>query len=69
MFQGYNVYGVYCATYEEACEVAGCDTPAQLMAEAHWDAVEEAIEEQDRLEARGPTFGRFRDFDTTDIPF
>ena len=30
----YNVYGVECASYDEACMVAGIETPAQLKAEA-----------------------------------
>ena len=36
-FAGYNVYGVLCGTYEEACIGAGIDPPAQLRAEdAYW---------------------------------
>lgn len=57
----YNVYGVICGTYEEACEVAGIETPDQLAAEERYYAAEEAIEYQDRLEASGPTVGYFRD--------
>lgn len=49
----YNVYGVLCDTYEEACIVAGIETPAQLAAEARWEAEEAAIEHQDRMEALG----------------
>ena len=64
----YNVYGVLCSTYDEACRVAGIDTPAQLEAEDRYYAAEEAIAYQDRLEARGPTFKMFSaSFD--DIPF
>lgn len=40
---GYNVYGVICGTYEEACMVAGVDTPAQLRAEADYWAEQELI--------------------------
>ena len=29
----YDVYGVTCGTYEEACVVAGIDTPEQIRAE------------------------------------
>lgn len=32
----YNVYGVECATYEEACYVAGVDTPEQAAAEEEY---------------------------------
>jgi hypothetical protein len=49
----YNVYGVICGTWSEACEVAGIDTPEQLDVEARFWAAEEAIEEQDAMEARG----------------
>ena len=67
----YNVYGVICGTYDEACEVAGIETPAQLEAEARYWASVEAIEEQDAMEARGgPLVGRFlADADYDDIPF
>lgn len=65
----YNVFGVVCGTYREACEVAGIETPEQLEAEARYWAAEEAIEEQDAMEARGgPIVGRFADTDL-DIPF
>lgn len=65
----YNVYGVICGTWSEACEVAGIDTPEQLEAEArYWDA-EGAIAEQDAIEARGgPCYGLCSG-DTDDIPF
>lgn len=63
----YNVYGVICGTYREACEVAGIETPEQLEAEARYEAAEEAIAEQDAIEARGgPIVSRFND---NDIPF
>jgi hypothetical protein len=65
----YNVYGVICMTYNEACEVAGIETPEQAAAEDRYWAAEESIEEQDRLEACGPTFGRFFDFDNWNLPF
>lgn len=29
----YNVYGTMCNSYEEACIVAGIETPAQIEAE------------------------------------
>lgn len=72
----YNVYGVICDTFTEACEVAGIETPAQLEAEARYWAAEEAIAEQDAMEARGgPEFGlgtgfmsRHADYDA-DLPF
>ena len=64
----YNVYGVICGTWSEACEVAGIETPEQLAAEARAEAAEAAIEEQDAIEARGPLFGRFGAVDL-DIPF
>lgn len=35
----YNVYGVQCATYEEACIVAGVDTPEQIRADEAYDAM------------------------------
>lgn len=32
-FGGYDVYGVMCGTYEEACIAAGVDTPEQIRLE------------------------------------
>jgi hypothetical protein len=64
----YNVYGVYCDTYEEACMVAGIDTPAQAAAEEAYWAAEEAIAHQDAMEAAGGPVGRFVDPDL-DLPF
>ena len=29
----YDVYGVYAATHEEACLIAGCDTPSMIADE------------------------------------
>jgi hypothetical protein len=55
-------------TYEEACIYYGVDTPAQVEAEERCWEQEAAIEEQDRLEARGPTVGRFAAADL-EIPF
>ena len=40
----YDVYGTLCATYEEACIVAGIETPAQLRAEDEWYAMLEEVE-------------------------
>ena len=40
----YNVYGTICETYEEACIVAGIDTPAQLEAEDAWYAMLNEVE-------------------------
>lgn len=40
----YNVYGTICATYEEACIVAGIETPAQLEQEEAWYAIVNEIE-------------------------
>ncbi len=39
----YWVYGVPCGSYEDACLVAGADTPASLAAEAAEMAAEDAI--------------------------
>ncbi len=49
----YDVYGVLCATYDEACQVAGCDTDAQLEWESRNLEEEWLIECQDGMEARG----------------
>lgn len=49
----YNVYGTICATYEEACIVAGVDTPEQLRLEAEAEAREELLVE---LRGRAPAF-------------
>lgn len=67
MIDGYNVYGVICGTWAEACEVAGIETPAQLEAEARYWAAEEAIDTQDAMEARGGPLPRI-DL-SVDIPF
>jgi hypothetical protein len=40
----YDVYGTLCGTYEEACIVAGVDTPAQIEQELFWDTVNFEIE-------------------------
>ena len=68
----YNVYGVLCDTYEEACIVAGIDTPAQLRAEdAYWVA-EDAIATQDDMEAWGGPIGCYHTHSgwiDDDIPF
>ena len=40
----YCVNGVGCHSYEEACLVAGCDTPAQLADEAEYLAQLAAIQ-------------------------
>jgi hypothetical protein len=46
-------------TYTEACEYYGCDTPAQLAAEAAYDLARDRIAAQDEMEARGgPVFRR-----------
>jgi hypothetical protein len=44
----YNVYGVICETYEEACMVAGIETPAQLEAEEAWYAMRAEVENLSR---------------------
>lgn len=44
----YNVYGVTCYSYEEACMVAGIETPAQLAAEDAWYAMRAEIENLSR---------------------
>lgn len=64
----YNVYGIICGTYEEACEVAGIETPAQMEAEARYWAAEEAIETQDAMEARGGPI-RVSEPAIDDLPF
>ena len=67
----YNVYGVICGTYTEACEVAGIETPTQIAAEIAWKDAEAAIECQDAMEARGgPLFDAMGILNTSlDIPF
>jgi hypothetical protein len=66
----YNVYGVICDSYDEACEVAGIETPAQAAAEEAYWAAEEAIAEQDAMEARGgPRYARPFHDGWVDIPF
>ena len=40
----YDVYGATCYSYEEACMVAGIDTPAQLAAEDAWYAMLAEVE-------------------------
>ena len=40
----YDVYGVTCYSYEEACIVAGIETPAQLEAEDAWYAMLNEVE-------------------------
>lgn len=40
----YDVYGAMCGTYEEACIVAGIETPAQLEAEDAWYAMLNEVE-------------------------
>jgi hypothetical protein len=48
-------------TYEDACRYYGCDTPAQLAAEAEADFAEECVADQDDMEARGgPLVGHWR---------
>lgn len=49
----YSVFGQACWTYDEACEVAGIETPAQLELEAQWHREEENVRSQDAMEARG----------------
>lgn len=61
----YNVYGVICGTYREACEVAGIETPEQLAALDRADAEEAFVENQDAMEARGGPLPTSYD----DIPF
>lgn len=46
-------------TYEEACRYYGCDTPADLKAEAEYYFALDCIADQDAMEARGgPVFRR-----------
>lgn len=49
----WNVYGVWCDTWNQACEVAGIETPAQLEAEDRYWFGEECVQIQDEMEARG----------------
>jgi hypothetical protein len=44
----YDVYGVICGTYEEACIVAGIETPAQIDAEIAWQNACDEIEHLSR---------------------
>lgn len=48
-------------TFDEACQFYGCDTPAQIEAEAKYRDEESWIEQQDKIEACGPQFYVFRD--------
>ena len=75
----YNVYGVYCDTYEEACAVAGIETPAQMMALDYQEDLEADIFGGLRqppavtmgfknYNCIGPRFGDV-DEDFDDIPF
>ena len=45
----YNVYGVMCDTYEDACRVAGIETPAQLALEEAYYAELALLEEISHL--------------------
>lgn len=63
-FGGYDVYGVLCSTYEEACILAGIDTPAQAEAEARYWAERELIES-----LRQPAFHRYCDCIPQELPF
>jgi hypothetical protein len=40
-------------TYQDACDFYGCDGPRELAAEERYRAMEEAVEMQDAMEARG----------------
>lgn len=65
----YVVGGQPCGSYEEACEVAGIETPAQLEAEARYYEELNRIVQQDAMEARGGPEYRFADPDFDEIPF
>ena len=65
---GINVYGVLCATHEEACRVAGCDTPADLAEEMAWREEQDQQRGLDAMEARGGPIYDFTD-GSDDIPF
>lgn len=39
----YNVYGVYASSYEEACMIAGADSPASLAEEDRYRAMEDEV--------------------------
>ena len=40
----YDVHGTICHSYEEACIVAGVDTPAQIKAEIEWNNICDEVE-------------------------
>ena len=64
----YWVAGVPCATHEEACRVAGCDTPQDIAKEMAWREEQERQWELDAMEARGgPEY--FFPLITDDCPF
>src|SRR5262245_48187856 len=46
-------------TYREACAYYGAEDPESLAAEDRYYRELADVEEQDRLEAQGPTFRRF----------
>ncbi len=60
--------GVEHESFEAACIYYGADTPAQLDAEARWEAAEEAVVTQDAMEARGGPLPPWRP-SWADIPF
>ncbi len=68
-YRGYvDVSGNIFDSYEDACRYYGADTPAQCETESRYWAAEEAISEQDAMEARGgPIYGHPSDDDF--IPF
>ena len=65
----YIVGGQACWTHEEACEVAGIETPAQLAAEEPMYFEEECVQEQDAMEARGGPYYFFPGAFFEECPF
>ena len=62
--------GIEFESYEHACYYYGCDTPAQLAAEARYEEQEGWIEAQDEMEARGgPRLSPDLAYDFDDVAF
>lgn len=66
----YDVYGTICGSYEEACIVAGVDTPAQIAAEIMYQNAEDEIERLNKpVTKRLCTQMTFPDYGDNEIPF
>ena len=64
----YDVYGVICGTYREACYVAGCDTPEQLAYEDAATHRDYLVAQLDDVEVNGPQYF-FNGANWGDTPF